>query len=538
MARASYKKKQGGDMNESTGASRKGLKVSTRLALGFGGVTALALAIALMSAWQQRELAHRLDEIANQRMADIEKGARLKDNLNAIAISARNKLLTNDAAIEQAESERISRLRADSTQLLEALDKNAVDAKVRAQLKAILTVRPGYLRGLDRALQLNAEGKSGEAASLLLGAVRDQQVIMFQSVDESNARQRAMAAAEARDTNESAQRNAFLMLMMAFAVAAIGIGMTWLLARNLARTLGAEPADLSAAARRVAAGDLGHSHESGLSLAPSGSVMASLSDMRQSLARIVTQVRASSENIATGSAQIATGNADLSQRTEEQAGALQQTAATMEELGSTVRGNADSARQAAELAQGASSLAAQGGEAVSKVVHTIQRLSESSRRIGDITGVIDAIAFQTNILALNAAVEAARAGEQGRGFAVVASEVRMLAQRSAEAAKEIKTLIGHNLEQVEQGCSLADEAGRTMQDVVGSSRRVSDIVTEITTATLEQSDGVQQVGIAVTQMDQVTQQNAALVEESAAAADSLKAQAQQLVHMVSVFRLA
>jgi methyl-accepting chemotaxis protein len=210
----------------------------------------------------------------------------------------------------------------------------------------------------------------------------------------------------------------------------------------------------------------------------------------------------------------------------------------MEELTGTVATNADSARQANQLAQGASAVAAQGGEVVGKVVTTMQGISDSSRKIGDIIGVIDGIAFQTNILALNAAVEAARAGDQGRGFAVVASEVRSLAQRSAQAAKEIKTLIGHSVEQVEQGTALVDQAGKTMGDIVGSIRRVSDIVAEITTATAEQSNGVQQVGLAVSQMDQATQQNAALVEESAAAAESLKVQAQQLVQAVAVFKLS
>jgi methyl-accepting chemotaxis protein len=252
----------------------------------------------------------------------------------------------------------------------------------------------------------------------------------------------------------------------------------------------------------------------------------------------VGTVRGNAESVATASAQIAQGNQDLSGRTEQQASALQQTAATMEQLGTTVRHNADSAQQANRLAQGASSVAVQGGEVVGKVVSTMQAISDSSRKIGDIIGVIDGIAFQTNILALNAAVEAARAGEQGRGFAVVASEVRSLAQRSADAAKEIKALIGRSVEQVEQGTALVDQAGKTMNDIVGSIQRVSDIVAEIDSASVEQSSGISQVGQAVTQMDQSTQQNAALVEQSAAAAESLRAKAQQLVQLVAVFKLA
>jgi methyl-accepting chemotaxis protein len=268
-----------------------------------------------------------------------------------------------------------------------------------------------------------------------------------------------------------------------------------------------------------------------------GDMLRSLGRMQASLARTVSQVRGNADSVATGSSQIAQGNQDLSGRTEQQASALQQTAATMEELGTTVRNNADSAQQANRLAQGATKIATQGGEVVSKVVTTMQGINDSSRKIGDIIGVIDSIAFQTNILALNAAVEAARAGEQGRGFAVVASEVRSLAQRSADAAKEIKGLIGRSVEQVEQGTQLVDQAGKTMDEIVSSIQNVTNIVAEISAASAEQSSGVQQVSASVTKMDQTTQQNAALVEESAAAADNLRAQAQQLVQAVAVFKV-
>jgi len=286
--------------------------------------------------------------------------------------------------------------------------------------------------------------------------------------------------------------------------------------------------------QRVADGDL--SVRIDPSSGENASVMATAGRMQAALSKLVFSVRQNLESVATASAEIAQGNQDLSSRTEQQASALQQTAATMEQLGTTVRNNADNARQANQLARGASAVAAQGGEVVGKVVTTMQGINVSSRKIGDIISVIDGIAFQTNSLALNAAVEAARAGEQGRGFAVVASEVRSLVQRSAEAAKEIKSLIGRSIEQVEQGTALDDQAGKTMSEIVGSMRRVSDIVAEITTATAEQSAGVQQVGEAISQMDQATQQNAALVEESVAAAESLNGQAQQLVQAVAMFK--
>ncbi len=292
-------------------------------------------------------------------------------------------------------------------------------------------------------------------------------------------------------------------------------------------------------ARQIADGDLLPRDESVHKRDDSiGELEKTLSDMRSNLASIVGGVRSSADSVAIASAQIAQGNNDLSSRTEQQASALEETAASMEELGSTVRQNADNARQANQLAQSASMVAVQGGEVVAQVVDTMKGINDSSKKIADIISVIDGIAFQTNILALNAAVEAARAGEQGRGFAVVASEVRSLAGRSADAAKEIKSLIVASVERVEQGTTLVDKAGATMTEVVNNIRRVTDIMGEISVASTEQSQGVAQVGEAISQMDQVTQQNAALVEECAAAAESLKRQSQQLVQEVAVFKLS
>ena len=269
-----------------------------------------------------------------------------------------------------------------------------------------------------------------------------------------------------------------------------------------------------------------------------GQLLLALQKMSDSLTNTVTQVRSATDNINTASAEIASGNQDLSARTEQAASNLEETAASMEQLTSTVRQSADSARQANQLAASASEIAVRGGQVVGQVVTTMDEINHSSKKISDIIGVIDAIAFQTNILALNAAVEAARAGEQGRGFAVVAGEVRNLAQRSAEAAKEIKGLIGSSVDRVETGSRLVAEAGQTMNEIVGSVQRVSDIIGEITAASGEQSDGIGQVNVAVNQLDQMTQQNAALVEESAAAAESLKDQAARLAQVVQVFRLS
>ena len=289
-------------------------------------------------------------------------------------------------------------------------------------------------------------------------------------------------------------------------------------------------------AETVAAGNLGSQIEI-TRRDETGQLLAALKAMNDSLNGIVTTVRQSSESIATGTQQISSGNTDLSHRTEEQAGSLQQTAASLEQMTSTVKSNADTARTASQVATAARDVATLGGEAVARVVQTMGDISAASQRITDITGVIDSIAFQTNILALNAAVEAARAGEQGRGFAVVASEVRVLAQRSAQAAKEIKSLIGDSTQKVEVGSKLVEDAGRTMDEIVAQVRRVDDLLGEISSSTTEQTQGIAQVSSAVNQLDQVTQQNAALVEESAAAAESLSQQAQRLVDAVAVFRL-
>ena len=315
------------------------------------------------------------------------------------------------------------------------------------------------------------------------------------------------------------------------------VGLCGLLARSIVRTILQATDDARRMAERIAAGDLSpeplRAGEDEL-----GRMVQAMEAMRLSLTEVVGTVRENAVSVAAASAQIAQGNIDLSSRTEQQAAALQQTAATMDQLGSTVSHNADHAREADGLAREASTLASRGGEMVSQVVGTMGGISEASRKIGDIIGVVDSIAFQTNILALNAAVEAARAGEQGRGFAVVATEVRNLAQRSAEAAREIKALISTSVERVEQGVSLVDQTGRSVGEVVASIRRVSDIVAQISAASAEQSTGVAQVGQAVTQMDRATQQNAALVEQSAAAAGTLKSQAEQLVDAVARFRIA
>jgi methyl-accepting chemotaxis protein len=326
------------------------------------------------------------------------------------------------------------------------------------------------------------------------------------------------------------------MLIMGALAAAMGVLAAVVITRGLLKQLGGEPDYTAKIAGSIAHGDLSIAIETGAS--DRGSLLVEMKEMRNSLVSIVGQVRVGTETIGTASREIAAGNIDLSSRTEMQASSLEKTASAMEVLTSTVKQNADNAREANQLAANASDVARKGGDVVSQVVDTMGSINASANKIVDIIGVIDGIAFQTNILALNAAVEAARAGEQGRGFAVVASEVRNLAQRSAAAAKEIKTLIGDSVEKVERGSKLVGQAGVTMDEVVASVKRVTDIMGEIANASQEQSAGIEQVNLSIIEMDSMTQQNAALVEEAAAAAQSLQDQASELAHVVSIFKLA
>ncbi|EJM95645.1 methyl-accepting chemotaxis protein [Herbaspirillum sp. YR522] len=337
------------------------------------------------------------------------------------------------------------------------------------------------------------------------------------------------------DINTAFYRNALILLVLGGAMMAIIAAIAAYMLRSIIGQLGGEPSDAAAIVERIAQGDLATPIT--LRARDQHSLLHSIKTMRDSLSGIVSGVRTGTDTIATGSQQIASGNLDLSSRTEEQASALEETASSMEELTSIVRQNADNARQANQLAASASAVAGNGGEVIGRVIHTMTEINDASRRIADIIGVIDSIAFQTNILALNAAVEAARAGEQGRGFAVVASEVRSLAQRSATAAHEIKALIGNSVDKVNAGTQLVEQAGSTMREIVDSVRHVTDVVAEISAASSEQSAGIEEVNRAITQMDGVTQQNAALVEQAAAAAASMQDQAAKLAQLVSVFAL-
>jgi methyl-accepting chemotaxis protein len=418
-------------------------------------------------------------------------------------------------------------------QLIAEFETNITTDGGRERLEKLKPILQNFWSVAGDNVKMIAAGEQGQAFEFLVEKTIPARNTLLSGLSETVKYQEEALSADVHRIGAATQ--ATLWVLLGLVVGAI-VGLLGF-AAYISRTLQRRIAQSQDVAERVRDGNLAQAvvDPARDEFSP---LMAALGDMQAALTTLVAGVRGNADGVATASAEIAQGNQDLSARTEQQASALEKTASSMEQLGSTVRQNADNAKQANQLALGASSVAMQGGEVVADVVQTMRGINDSSKRISDIIGTIDGIAFQTNILALNAAVEAARAGEQGRGFAVVAGEVRSLAQRSADAAKEIKSLISASVEQVAHGTVLVDKAGSTMTEIVDSIRRVADIMGEISAASTEQSAGVGLVAEAVSQMDQTTQQNAALVEQSAAAAESLSSQARQMVDAVSVFRLA
>ena len=510
-------------------------RVRTRLTVGFGVVCVLLVASVVMGLMAMGRMGADLKAVVADHFPRIVAAANLSTQIDVIAIALRNMMLNADAADRERQTQVIAQSRQEVVRLFDTLDKTLTEPKDRALLQQVKEQRALYLAGQEELLGFIRSDQTDQSREYLASKLRPVLASYKASIGalvESEKNAIVTAGTDARDTAVNA-RNTLIGLGVTALLLAVALG--WLITRSLVRELGGEPRTAADVARAVAGGDF--TQPIAVKDGDTTSLMAQLAAMKDGLAQVVSQVRRGSESVAMASSEIAQGNQDLSARTESQASALEETAASMEQLGATVRQNADSAGQANALARSASDVAVRGGEVVGQVVQTMKGINESSQRIADIIGVIDGIAFQTNILALNAAVEAARAGEQGRGFAVVASEVRSLAGRSAEAAKEIKQLISASVERVEQGSAMADQAGETMTEVVQSIRRVTDLMGEINAASSEQASGVAQVGEAVTQMDQATQQNAALVEEMAAAAGSLSSQAQELVQAVAVFKL-
>ena len=516
------------------------LTVSRRLAVGFGLILAILAGVAIVAMMQVHTIDRALRANSDLHTQIQRHAINFRGSAHDRAIAVRDVTLSTNEAARQKEVATIAELAAfyaRSAQPLEQLLKSPDAAPELAGLyAAIQAIEAKAVATTQRVVTLVEQGDTSGAQQLLWGEAKPQYVQWLGAINQLIDFEEGLIQERNRTAMEAAAGFRALMLGALVLALLIGGALAWTISRSILGQLGAEPADLGDAAKRVAAGDL--SPVPGAAQAPAGSVLASLGSMQASLATLVGSVRQASDSIATGSHEIATGNSDLSQRTESQASNVQQTTAAMQQLAQTVQDNAEAAQQANAMAGQASQAAEKGGSVVSEVVHTMEGITASSRKIADIIGVIDSIAFQTNILALNAAVEAARAGEQGRGFAVVASEVRSLAQRSANAAREIKALIGDSVDKVESGSRLAGDAGQAMDDIVGQVRRVSELIARISSATVEQTQGIGQVSQAVNELDQTTQQNAALVEQSAAAAESLRQQASRLADTVKVFKLA
>jgi methyl-accepting chemotaxis protein len=510
----------------------KRLSLATRLWIPAAtlGIVLVVMSVASAARTSALQAAASAEQAAQQ--TRLELSARWMGLAEANAARGMASALSSDATLADQLKQDAQATASRMAEIATQLRAGAATAQEREALQGISEQEQAFAKALAKAQELRAAGQADEAQRQLKDAARPALAAMLAAQQNLSAMHEQGARALRDKSGAERMRTVWLVAgVMGFITLLIAFG-TWLLQRTICRPL----KQLVQAAQAIGAGDLTVRIDTGRE-DEIGEVLRSLQHMGESLARMVGEVRTGADSINTASAEIASGNQDLSARTEQTASSLQQAASSMEQLTGTVKQSADSARQANQLASSAAEVAARGGAVVSQVVHTMNDINASSKKIADIIGVIDGIAFQTNILALNAAVEAARAGEQGRGFAVVAGEVRNLAQRSAEAAKEIKALIGASVERVESGSRLVADAGKTMQEIVGSVQRVTDIIGEITSSADEQSDGIGQISSSVLKLDRMTQQNATLVEQSAAAAESLKDQAGKLAQVVSVFRL-
>ena len=508
------------------------LRIGTRLGGGFAIILALLAVVTGLGVVSMNRIDARMGEIVDNHNVKIASANAIAENFRDISFAVSNLVLVSDPGDvkEQvlklaAARERYGKAKKEFLATVQNEQEKALMAKLDA---SIASAKPK----VDQTVAMGMEGKREEATDYMLkesSPATDAAILVINEIVNYEKAQAGAAATDAK--HQYTVANTFMLVLGCVAIV-LGSVIAFFTTRSIVKPL----QYAVKAAEAVAAGDLTTAIEV-RTKDEMGQLMRAFKHMNDSLNGIVAEVRRGTDSITTASGEIASGNLDLSARTEQQAGALEETASSMEELTSTVKQNADNARQANVLAGSASEVAVKGGQVVSQVVDTMGAINASARKIVDIIGVIDGIAFQTNILALNAAVEAARAGEQGRGFAVVATEVRNLAQRSAAAAKEIKVLIGDSVAAVETGSKLVDEAGSTMEDIVASVARVTDIMSEISAASHEQEAGIEQINQAIGEMDSVTQQNAALVEEAAAAATSLREQAGQLAQAVSIFKL-
>jgi methyl-accepting chemotaxis protein len=508
------------------------LKIGPRLTLGYGMMLALLVLVTSIGLRDLNALDDMLDDIVNGNNVRARAAYDIREAQRRVSIAMRDIILT-------ADKDEVARLRSDMNAAWQDCDHNIAvlqEKAKRPEMRALVTrirdARAVAAPLIARATELGEQNKQAEGFAYMKASVLPATAAWRKTIVAMIDAQTALDQAD-QEAAEARYRQARLLLFCAMAVA---LGLTVVVAWCITRSITRPMREAVRIARTVAAGDL-TSRIDVVSTDETGELLAAMKDMNTALQTIVGKVRGGAGTLTSAAQEIASGNLDLSRRTEQQASALEETASSLEELTSTVRQNAENARQANQLAQSASDVATRGGAVMDQVVQTMGAIKVSADKIVDIIGTIDGIAFQTNILALNAAVEAARAGEQGRGFAVVASEVRSLAQRSAGAAREIKTLIGDSVDKVGAGSDLVQQAGTTMRDIVASAHRVSDIIGEISAASHEQEAGIVQINQAVNEMDAVTQQNAALVEEAAAAAQSLQAQSSELEQLVSAFRL-
>ncbi len=509
------------------------LKVGARLGLGFGAVLTLMLIITVLSITSFRGLDVQFRDILENDVTKLIEANNMLDGVNVIAIEMRNTLLIDQRSEQLKSLDRILEQRQIIMSNLDQLDEQVkTNEEGRGQLNKVKEARSNFIASQEAFIKLIQDSKDAEARNFLVNYVvprqSDYTATINTFIEFANIRMADVGTA----TTAKVKRDEMLVITMALVALATALFTGLMVTRSITRPL-QEAVEI---ADSVAKGDLTR-HIEVTSRDEVGQLLQALKGMNESLTNIVGEVHSNTDSITIASQQIAQGNADLSQRTEEQASSLEESSSSMQELTSTVMQNAENAMQANKLAMNASDIAVKGGKAVGDVVHTMASISGSSKKIVDIISIIESIAFQTNILALNAAVEAARAGEQGRGFAVVAGEVRILAQRSAAAAKEIKTLISDSVSKVDVGSRQVDQAGATMTEIVQAVKHVTDIMAEIAAASNEQTAGIKQVNQAITHLDDVTQQNAGLVEEASAAVESMQLQAESLLKAVSIFKL-
>jgi methyl-accepting chemotaxis protein len=515
--------------------NHKNMRIGTRMGIGFAIILILSFLSTGIALWRLHSVADATHTMMQQPLA---KERMIADWYRYIYAAVRRTAAiakSSDASLPAFFAEDSALTAKGASEMQKNVEPLLTTEKEKALFQAIGERRKAYVAARDAIVKAKAEGRPDEANRLIDESFMPVAKVYQDLVQELLENQRKTIDETSSQIEASYQQSRITLIALSLLALGCGVLCTSVLVRGLLKQLGGEPDYASQIASRIATGDLAVAVET--KPGDSTSLLFAMKSMRDSLAEIVGQVRSGTDTIAAASAQIASGNQDLSARTEQQASSLEQTASSMQELIDTVKTNGDNARQANQMAASASEIASKGGAVVAQVVDTMDSINASSKKIVDIIGVIDGIAFQTNILALNAAVEAARAGEQGRGFAVVATEVRNLAQRSAAAAKEIKELIGDSVEKVESGSALVNQAGATMDEIVASVRRVTEIMTEITAASAEQEAGIGQVNQAIHDMDGATQQNAALVEEAAAASGSLYDQADKLAQVVSVFQL-